>query len=163
MKKSQKQLLSFLFHIFVLACMVLAYDAGKGLAQKLGWIESEKKPAESTEIDLMAQEEKLGTEIEASELLGRGLAAVIAAEGGMSRETFNAACDILMAEEPKIRNVALVIGSVIAYNCPEAENGSTITLSSTCAVVRSWTQFWPSISPWLSPSWRLSPPSGARM
>lgn len=69
---------------------------------------------------------KLSSEIEASELLGRGLAAVIAAEGGMSRETFNAACDILMADEPKIRNVALVIGSVIAYNCPEAENGGTI-------------------------------------
>ena len=69
---------------------------------------------------------KLSTEIKASEHLGRGLAAVIAAEGGMSRETFNGACDILMKEERKIRNVALVIGSTINYNCPEAENSSTI-------------------------------------
>lgn len=69
---------------------------------------------------------KLATEIQASEHLGRGLAAVIAAEGGISRGTFNAACDILMREESKIRNVALVTGSVITYNCPEAENGGTI-------------------------------------
>ncbi len=43
--------------------MVVAYDAGKKLAQKIGWIDS-GKPAESTEIDLMAQEEEMGIEID---------------------------------------------------------------------------------------------------
>jgi hypothetical protein len=64
MKKSQKQLLSFLFHIVVLVCMVVTYDAGKGLAQKLGWIESGEENPESTEIDLMAEEEQMSTEID---------------------------------------------------------------------------------------------------
>ena len=64
MKKSQKQLLSVLFHLAVLGCMVMAYDAGKGMAIKFGWIKSGEKSIESTEIDLMAKEEKLSTEID---------------------------------------------------------------------------------------------------
>ena len=35
MKKSQKQLLSVLFHLAVLACMVVVYDAGKLLVDKV--------------------------------------------------------------------------------------------------------------------------------
>ncbi|MDE0836102.1 MAG: hypothetical protein OSA84_07105 [Akkermansiaceae bacterium] len=64
MKKSPKQLLSVLFHLAVLGCMVMAYDAGKGMAIKLGWIKSGEKLIESTEIELMAKEEKLSTEID---------------------------------------------------------------------------------------------------
>lgn len=64
MKKSQKQLLSVLFHLAVLGCMVLAYDAGKALAVKLGWIESPEKMIDGMEVDLMAQEEMLSTEID---------------------------------------------------------------------------------------------------
>lgn len=65
MSKSQKQLLSVLFHLAVLVCMVMTYDAGKALAQKLGWIKDPgKSDVESTSVDLMAQEEQLGTEID---------------------------------------------------------------------------------------------------
>lgn len=84
---------------------------------------------------------KLSTEIDASEHLGRGLAAVIAAEGGITRDTFNGACDILMKAEPKIRNVALVIGSTITYNCPESENGGTIGID-----LRDRPDQWPAIA-----------------
>ncbi|WP_374367832.1 ATP-binding protein [Dongia sp.] len=69
---------------------------------------------------------RLSAEIEASEHLGRGLAAVIAVRGSMSRAEFNAACDILMKDERKIRNISLVVGTVITFNCPEAENAGTI-------------------------------------
>jgi hypothetical protein len=62
MKKSQKQLLSVLFHMAVLGCMVLAYDTGKAIAQRFGWIEGPGKVIEGMEIDLMAQEEKLSVE-----------------------------------------------------------------------------------------------------
>lgn len=55
MKKSQKRLLSVLFHLAVLGCMVLAYDAGKALAVKAGWI---KGPAKQGQQD----EEKPGTD-----------------------------------------------------------------------------------------------------
>jgi PAS domain S-box-containing protein len=69
---------------------------------------------------------RISAEIEASEHLGRALAAVIAAQGGIGRAEFNAACEILMTGEPKIRNISLTTGSVITYNCPEAANVSTI-------------------------------------
>ncbi|TDQ78858.1 PAS domain S-box-containing protein [Dongia mobilis] len=69
---------------------------------------------------------RITTEIEASEYLGRGIAAIFAVQPGLSRSEFNAACDLLMQDEPKIRNIALVVGTVITYNCPEAENGQTI-------------------------------------
>lgn len=64
MKKPQKQALSFLFHIVVLACMVMAYDAGKLTAQKFGWIDSPKKIEEDIASNLMAEEEKLSTEVD---------------------------------------------------------------------------------------------------
>jgi hypothetical protein len=73
MKKSQKQLLSVLFHLAVLGCMVLAYDAGKALAVKIGWIEGSEKATEG--MDLMAQEENLSVEIEPT------LAKLVAREG----------------------------------------------------------------------------------
>jgi hypothetical protein len=65
MNKSQKQLLSVLFHLAVLGGMVMAYDAGKSLAQKFGWIKDPGKAAvESTTVDLMAEEEQLSNEID---------------------------------------------------------------------------------------------------
>lgn len=64
MTKSQKQLLSVLFHLAVLGSMLLAYDAGKGFAEKLGWIKSGNKMPDSTLVDLMAKEETLSTEID---------------------------------------------------------------------------------------------------
>lgn len=63
MKKSHKKLLSILFHLAVLGCMVVAYDAGRVIAKKFGWIES-KDIVEVTEIDLMEKEEQLSTEID---------------------------------------------------------------------------------------------------
>lgn len=69
---------------------------------------------------------RITTEIESSEYLGRGLAAVIASKPDLSRDQFNAACALLMQGEPKIRNIALVVGTVITYNCPESANGQTI-------------------------------------
>lgn len=76
------------------------------------------------ELNVLAS--RLSAEIQASEHLGRGFAAVIATQRGIKRADFNAACETLMANEPKIRNIAFVIGSVITYNCPEAANASSI-------------------------------------
>ena len=56
MKKPQKQLLSVLFHLAVLGSMVLAYDAGKAIAQKIGLIGGKDEGVEGVEIDLMAKE-----------------------------------------------------------------------------------------------------------
>jgi hypothetical protein len=72
MKKPQKQLLSVLFHLAVLGCMVMTYDAGKAIAKKLGWIKSEDVIG-GTDIDLMAKEEQLSTEIDPAlaKLVGR--------------------------------------------------------------------------------------------
>ncbi|QTN34085.1 hypothetical protein HZ994_17755 [Akkermansiaceae bacterium] len=64
MKKPQKQLLSVMFHLAVLCGMVVTYDAGKALAQKLGWIKSGHKAAEGTAIDFMDKEPQLSTEID---------------------------------------------------------------------------------------------------
>lgn len=64
MKKSQKQLLSVGFHLAVLGSMVLAYDAGKVIAQKFGLMGGQKKAVEVVEIDLMAKEVKLTPEID---------------------------------------------------------------------------------------------------
>lgn len=61
--KSGKQILSLLFHGAVLLAMVTAYDLSKGLAEKLGWIES-AKPKQEVEIDILAKGESLATEID---------------------------------------------------------------------------------------------------
>jgi PAS domain S-box-containing protein len=81
---------------------------------------------------------RLSSEIAASEHLGRGYAAVIAVQGGMEKDEFNAACQQLMTNEPKIRNISLTVGTVITYNCPEAENASTIGVD-----LRSRPDQWP--------------------
>lgn len=72
MKKSQKQVLSVLFHLAVLGCMVLTYDAGKAIAKKIGWIKGEEVIG-ATDIDLMEKEEQLSIEIDPAlaKLVGR--------------------------------------------------------------------------------------------
>ncbi|MFK7852094.1 MAG: hypothetical protein AB8D78_14050 [Akkermansiaceae bacterium] len=65
MKKSTTQFLSVLFHLFVLICMVLVYDAGKLVATNLGFIEGAvDESAEASLVDFSEEEEKtLSTEI----------------------------------------------------------------------------------------------------
>jgi PAS domain S-box-containing protein len=69
---------------------------------------------------------RLQTEIEKSVELTRGLAAVIAAHHGISKAEFADACHSLLANEPKIRNIALIVGSIIIENCPLPQNAKTI-------------------------------------
>jgi len=69
---------------------------------------------------------RLQTEIEKGVELTRGLAAVIAARHGIDASEFAEACKSLLANEPKIRNIAIVKGSVIVDNCPLAQNSKTI-------------------------------------
>lgn len=65
LKKSTTQFLSVLFHLVVLAGMVMLYDAGKGLATKLGFLGgASKEAAESSLLDFSEKEEELGTEID---------------------------------------------------------------------------------------------------
>ncbi len=64
LNKSTKQILSVLFHLFVLVCMVLLYDAGVLVGKKLGWIEVPKKVGEASHLDFMEHEETLTTEID---------------------------------------------------------------------------------------------------
>lgn len=63
--KGTKQFLSVLFHLLVLTCMVLLYDAGKVLAVKLGFLEGvRKETVEGSLVDFSEKEEKLSTEID---------------------------------------------------------------------------------------------------
>lgn len=82
------------------------------------------REAVRAELDNLAS--RLRTEIESSVDLGRGLAVVIAARGGIAEQEFTDSCDALMAKEPKIRNIALVTGSIITFNCPLEQNRATI-------------------------------------
>ncbi len=69
LNKSTKQILSVLFHLAVLGCMVLIYDAGKAMAVKLGIIEmAEKKAGEgdSSLVNFMEEEEVLDTTVDPS-------------------------------------------------------------------------------------------------
>ena len=64
LNKSTKQILSVLFHLVVLVCMVLLYDTGVLVGKKLGWIEVPKKEGEANHLDFMEHEETLSTEID---------------------------------------------------------------------------------------------------
>jgi PAS domain S-box-containing protein len=77
-----------------------------------------------TELELLAN--RLESEIEASVDLGRGLGAVIGAHGGITEREFIDSCESILHDEPKIRNIALVVSSTIAFNCPLPENSATI-------------------------------------
>lgn len=91
------------------------------------------------ENDLRSLADRLHGEIDSSVDLGRGLAAVIAARHGIAEQEFVDACDMLMAQEPEIRNIALITGSVITINCPMAQNSATIGID-----LRQRADQWPS-------------------
>ncbi len=96
------------------------------------WLERRRADtaARSTlRAELTVLANNLRTEIEKSVDLGRGLAAVIAAQKGITSGSFDAACAQLLRDEVKIRNVALVVGSKITFNCPLGPNRGTIGIN----------------------------------
>jgi len=64
LNKSTKQILSVLFHLAVLGCMVLIYDVGTLLAKKIGWMGGSEKTGDSMALNFMEKEKKLSTEID---------------------------------------------------------------------------------------------------
>jgi PAS domain S-box-containing protein len=58
------------------------------------------------------------TEIAAGTDLGLGLAAVVAAEPNISERKFTAICRTILSAQPKVRNIALIVGNTVKYNCP---------------------------------------------
>ena len=64
MSKSVKQILSVLFYLAVLGCIVLLYDAGKLVAKKLGWIEVPEKVLGASFVNFMEEEDHLSLEID---------------------------------------------------------------------------------------------------
>jgi PAS domain S-box-containing protein len=58
------------------------------------------------------------TEIAAGTDLGLGLAALVAAEPTISERKFTAICRTILAAQPKVRNIALIVGETVKYNCP---------------------------------------------
>lgn len=90
-----------------------------------------------TKLEILAS--RLTSEIDASVDLARGLAAVIGARKGITEQEFTVSCEGLLAREPKIRNIALVVGSVITYNCPLAQNRASIGVD-----LRQRADQWPS-------------------
>ncbi len=58
------------------------------------------------------------TEIAAGTDLGLGLAAVVAAEPTITERKFTAICRTILAAQPKVRNIALIVGDLVKYNCP---------------------------------------------
>lgn len=112
------------FLIGILAVLVAAtvFAAGEWLSH-----EREMMLARATlKSELAVLAGRLQTEIEKSVELSRGLAAVIAARRGMTAAEFAEACHSLLTNEPKIRNMAIVTGSVITDNCPLPQNAATI-------------------------------------
>lgn len=73
LKKGTKQFLSLLFHLLVLTCMVLLYDAGKGLVTKFGLFGAKaEKTVDASALDFMESEEELSAEIDPA--LAKGIA-----------------------------------------------------------------------------------------
>ena len=101
---------------------IAIFSAGEWLSHQ----RAESLTRATLKLELNTFAHALKTEIDRSVDLGRGLAAVIAAREGMSAEDFEESCENLLLHEPKIRNIALVVGSVITYNCPLAQNAGTI-------------------------------------
>ncbi|MDY0870651.1 sensor histidine kinase [Dongia rigui] len=58
------------------------------------------------------------TEIAAGTDLGMGLAAVVAAEPNINERKFSAICRTILAAQPKVNNIALIVGDMVRYNCP---------------------------------------------
>lgn len=77
-----------------------------------------------TQLDSLAN--RLLTEIAAGTDLGLGLAAVVAAEPAIGERKFTAICRTILAAQPKVRNIALIIGTTVKYNCPFTIPAATI-------------------------------------
>ncbi|MBK8160636.1 MAG: PAS domain-containing protein [Rhodospirillaceae bacterium] len=58
------------------------------------------------------------TEIAAGTDLGLGLAALVAAEPNINERKFTAICRTILSAQPKVRNIALIVGETVKYNCP---------------------------------------------
>lgn len=71
-----------------------------------------------TRNQLEALVHRFGTEIAAGTDLGLGLAAVVAAEPNISGRKFSAICRTILTAQPKVRNIALIVGATVKYNCP---------------------------------------------
>lgn len=111
-----------LIGIAAVAIAVAIFSAGEWLSRQRA--EMLTRATLKSELNTFAN--GLRTEIDRSVDLGRGLAAVIAARDGISAEDFAESCENLLLHEPKIRNIALIVGSVITYNCPLSRNRGTI-------------------------------------
>ena len=71
-----------------------------------------------TRSQLEALANRFLTEIAAGTDLGLGLAALVAAEPTIGERKFTAICRTILAAQPKVRNIALLIGQSVKYNCP---------------------------------------------
>jgi PAS domain S-box-containing protein len=125
----------FLLGIAAIAIAAIVFLAGEWISRHR--IDALSRATLKTELEGLAQ--SLQGEIEKSVDLGRGFAAAIAAHKGIAEEEFSAGCDSLLRREPKIRNIALIVGSIITYNCPAPENSATIGID-----LRQRPDQWPS-------------------
>lgn len=113
-------------HVLI-ALTAIAISAAVFLAgELLNHYQSTKAARTELESQLDRLANGLRTEIDSSVDLGRGLAAVIAARHGISQAEFIEACETLLAQEPEIRNIALVTGSIITANCPMPQNNASL-------------------------------------
>lgn len=71
-----------------------------------------------TRNQLEALAHRFATEIAAGTDLGLGLAAVVAAEPAISERKFSSICHTILTAQPKVRNIALIVGTTVKYNCP---------------------------------------------
>jgi len=111
-----------LIGVAALAIGAIVFFAGEHLNRQRQDISARNRLR--TELELLAN--RLESEIDASVDLGRGLGAAIGARGGITEREFTESCENILRQEPKIRNIALIVGSIIAYNCPVAKNRATI-------------------------------------
>ncbi|WP_374652542.1 ATP-binding protein [Dongia sp.] len=71
-----------------------------------------------TKSQLAALANRFLTEIAAGSDLGLGLAALVAAEPGITERKFTSICKTILSAQPKVRNIALIVGDTVRYNCP---------------------------------------------
>ncbi len=71
-----------------------------------------------TKAQLSSLANRFLTEIAAGTDLGMGLAAVVAAEPGIGEHKFTAICRSILSAQPKVRNIALIVGDMVTVNCP---------------------------------------------
>jgi PAS domain S-box-containing protein len=66
------------------------------------------------------------TQVAAGKDLGLGLAALVAAEPNITGVKFSSICKTILAAQPKVRNIALIVGDVVRYNCPSGATSQQI-------------------------------------